>query len=129
VTNQRKHVTQMSTSQREAIERYAHTIPQWSGLHNAHVQARKAKWGVTDADILNALWNGEAIEAHANDAPDIRFIMRHVNNTRAICVCASMRGTVVTVWVNRAGDNHYTLDHSQYQWRINLESVFNTRKG
>jgi len=129
MNNQRKHVTQMTQAERDALERFAHAVPTWCGLSNAHIAERKVKWNVSNADILNALWHGEPVEAHYNNAPDIRFVMRHVNNTRCVCVCASIRGEVITVWVNGIQDNHCTLDHTQYQWRVNLESVFNTQKG
>ena len=127
MTNQRKHVTQMLPTERQMVESFAYTLPFYKGLNNSHIKERKAKWGVSDADILAALWQGEVIEVHANNFPDVRFVMRYQSGERAICTCASMRGEVITVWVNRVSDNHYTLDLDQYQWNVNLTSVFHTR--
>jgi len=126
--NQRKHVTQMSGEEIEALESFAHNLPRYDWNSNPHVRQRMREKRISDSEILATLRKGKAIEAHANNFPDIRFVLRHTIGNRAICVCASMRGGVSTVWANNAGDNHKTLDSSQYQWKANLTSVFHTQK-
>lgn len=127
MTNQRKHVTQMTQAERQAVTAFVRSRSNWSGLDNPHIRERKSKRSVTDADILSAIRLGNIIEAHANNYPAIRFVTRYQLGKRCICVCAAMHGDIVTVWVNNPGDNHKTLNRSEYQWRVNLTSVFNTR--
>ncbi len=127
MTNQRKHVTQMTAQERQAIRCYIDTVPVWQGLSNPHILDRKNKWSVTDADILAAIRHGEIVEAHANNYPSIRFVTRYQLGNRCICVCAAKHGDIITVWINNPGDHHKTLNRSEYQWTVNLTSVFNTR--
>ncbi len=127
MTNLRKHVTQMTDAERMAVESYAHNLGSYR-VDNAHLAERRRKWNLSDIDIINALRYGTVVEAHANNWPDIRFVLRHNKGNRAVCVCANLRGEVITVWANNTGDNHRTLDRSQYQWKENLMNVFGTTK-
>lgn len=125
-TNKRKHFTQMSAQEKSTIETFLHTLTNWQGFNHPHVLDRKSKWSVNDTDIIEALQHGVLIEANANNAPDIRFVIRYAQGNRAVCICVSHRGRIITLWVNGVNDTHFTLDRSQYQWKVNLETVFNT---
>ncbi len=95
------------------------------GFNNPHVIERKNKWNVTDNDIRQA-FKGDLIECHANNLPDIRFVMRKDEGLRSICVCANHTGEIITVWVNTTNDNHSTLKTSEYQWKADMQAVFST---
>ncbi len=119
----------MTPGEKQAIEVFAHNLSRYDWQSNPHVRARMIEKRISDAEIDATLRNGVAIEAHANNYPEIRFVLRHVFGTRAICVCASHRGNVATVWANNVNDHHKTLDASQYQWKEDLTRVFDTLKG
>jgi hypothetical protein len=129
VTNARKHVTQMTRDECIAVEMYAHTLPDYTYDRNPHVVQRMAEKRISYAELLLALRKGTVIECHANNYPEIRYVLRYQSGNRAICVCASHRGNVVTVWANNASDHHKSLDASQYQWKADLTRVFDTLKG
>ena len=124
MTNKRKHVSQMNESERIAVETYAHSLPHYDWKRNAHITDRMAQKRISDAEITLALRKGHIVEVHANNYPEIRYIVRHEIGSRAICVCSSTRGNVITVWTNNTGDKHNTLDASQYQWNVDLTGVF-----
>lgn len=127
MTNQRKHVSQMTPLESNAVAMYVHSVPVWRGLNNRHLKDRKSKWNLSNEEILATLKQGRIIEAHANNAPDIRIVMRHTIGERDVCVCVSVNHDVITAWVNRPDDNHGTLDSAQYQWKENLVNVFGTK--
>jgi hypothetical protein len=129
MTHLKKHCTQMNQDERTLIETYAHSLPVYNWKNNMHVIDRMAEKRISDAEIILALRKGHIIEVHANNYPEIRYVVRHEIGNRAICVCASHKGNVVTVWANNARDNHYTLDASQYKWNVDLTRVFATLKG
>lgn len=125
--NQRKHVSQMSLAERQTLESYAHGLSyRWQS--NPHVEQRMIEKRITEAELTQALHNGQIIECHANNYPEIRFVLRYTIGKRSICACASHRGNVVTVWANNASDNHKSLDASQYQWKTDLIRVIDTLK-
>jgi len=126
--NQRKHYSQMTAEEKRTIESFSHSMPKWAGLNNPHLKSKQSALNISTSDVLNTLWNGEVIEAHYNNAPDVRIVMRYKIQSRDVCVCASMRGEVITAWLNGSTDHHATLDRSQYQWKTNLVTVFNTGK-
>ena len=127
-SNMRKHVTQMHPSEKLAIKQYIASVTYWSGLQGAHITAKKSIRSVNDTEVLQALVHGDVIEAHYNNAPDVRFVTRANISNRAVCVCANTKGHIVTAWVNNTTDNHRTLKSSEYQWQADLTTVFN-RKG
>lgn len=127
--NQRKHYSQMTQSERMSIEAYAHGLATYRWQDNPHLIERQREKRITDAELILALRKGKVVEAHINNYPEIRFVLRYIVNNRAICVCASHHGKVVTAWANNATDNHRTLDRTQYQWKEDLTRVFDTLKG
>ena len=122
--DQRKHHTQMSIAEKSAMRSYIDAIPQWT-LGNGHMRDRLASKGITDTEIYRTIAQGHVIEAHANNYPDIRFVIRHEIGNRAICVCANKQGFVFTAWSNSAHDNHRTLNRTMYAWKVDLTTVFN----
>ena len=124
MTNKRKHVSQMTENEHMVAETYAHTLPRYEWKSNAHVTDRMTQKRISDTEITLALRKGHIVEVHANNYPEIRYIVRHEIGNRAICVCSSTRGNVITVWTNNASDKHNTLDTSQYQWNVDLTGVF-----
>jgi hypothetical protein len=127
-TNQRKHVTQMSRREITRVLEHIQGLT-LSGFDNPHVRERKSKWDVSDADIRQAIRSGELIECHANNYPDIRFVMRNDSGLRSICVCSNVSGEIITVWVNTVNDNHSTLRLAEYQWKADLTNVFDALGG
>ena len=119
----------MNQAERAKVETYAHSLPAYNWKNNPHVIDRMAEKRISDSEIVLALRKGHIIEVHANNYPEIRYVLRHAIGKRAICVCASHKGNVITVWANNATDNHYTLDASQYKWNVDLTRVFDTLKG
>lgn len=124
MTNQRKHATQMTDRERALVSNYVHSIGHWDGLNNPHLRERKVKWNLTDAEIIEAIKSGEVIEAHANNAPDIRVVLRRTIGMRDVCVCVSANQRVVTAWINNTNDTHGTLRLADYQWHVDLANVF-----
>ena len=120
MTNKRKHVSQMTENERMAAETYAHTLPRYEWKSNAHVTDRMTQKRISDAEVTLALRRGHIVEIHGNNAPDIRFVMRYETDKRAVCVCSSTKGNVITVWANALNDNHHTLDLSQYKWNVDI---------
>lgn len=123
MTNQRKHITQMTRTEITAVTGHLRALSV-KGLNNPHVIERKSKWNVTDAEIVSAVKHGDLIECHANNYPDIRMVTRKDEGMRSICVCCNKTGEIVTVWVNTVNDNHSTLRVDEYKWQADLTSVF-----
>ena len=121
--NQRKHYTQMSIAEQTAMRSYIDTIPQWT-LGNGHMRDRLASKGITDTEIYRTIAQGHVIEAHANNYPDVRFVLRHEIGNRAICICANKQGFVFTAWSNNSHDNHRTLNRTMYAWQVDLTAIF-----
>jgi hypothetical protein len=128
MTNQRKHVTQMTRNEVSAILDYIQGL-RLTGFDNTHVAERKDKWCVSDGEIRQAIKRGDLIECHANNLPDVRMVMRADCGIRSVCVCLSHTGEIVTVWVNTTNDHHATLRTDEYQWKANLSHVFGALKG
>jgi hypothetical protein len=123
-TDQRKHVIQMSRFETQAVEAFIQSVRGWQGLNNPHITGRKEMWNVTDSEIMSAIRNGEIIEVHNNNAPEVRAVVRADIGNRAICVTVSLtKQSVVTVWVNTTADNHSGLRLSEYKWGANLMAV------
>jgi hypothetical protein len=124
MTDQRKHRIQMSNFEADAVTTFIQSIRGWSGLNNPHLTERKAKWNVADHEIAAALREGEIIEVHNNNAPEIRAVVRADIGMRSICVTVSLTNkSVVTMWVNTTNDNHFTLRTEEYKWVVNLRQL------
>ncbi len=118
----------MSQEEKQALESFAHSLPRYDWMRNPHVKTRMIEKRISEHELTLALRKGHVIECHANNYPEIRFVLRYTIGNRAICACASHKGNVVTVWANNAGDHHKTLDASQYQWKADLTRVLDTLK-
>ena len=125
--NQRKHRIQMSQLEIDEMESYIHKQEVWANIGNIltrHAKSRMSQWKVNSAEVLGTIRSGKIIEVHCNAYPDVRALLRKEFGKYAVCVVVSLvRKEVVTVFVNQANDNHYTLDHSQYQWKCDLTAL------
>jgi hypothetical protein len=127
MTNQRKHYQQMTEAEREAMKAYIRGI-NWGTRLNPHLMERMTEKHITPEELLYVLQNGTPVEAHRNNAPQVRFVMRAtVKPGKDVCVCASRDGSVITAWVNHSNDHHRTLRVEEYQWHTDLTRVFATR--
>jgi hypothetical protein len=124
--NQRKHYTQMTPSEVSAVKSFVTSVPYWD-MSSRHLSDKLGQCALTQSDILYALRNGDVLECHANNAPDIRIVVRAIRGNRAVCVCVNTRGYVCTAWVNNCTDHHRTLKTHEYQWIVDLTNVFNRR--
>jgi len=124
MTDQRKHRIQMSNFEADAVTTFIQSIRGWSGLNNTHLTDRKSKWNVTDGEILQALREGEIVEVHNNNAPEIRAVVRADIGYRSICVTVSLTNkSIVTMWSNTTNDQHFTLRTEEYKWVVNIRQL------
>ena len=120
----RKHVIQMNPREADTVTTFINSIRGWQGLNQTHITERKAKWNVTDAEILIAIRDGEIIEVHNNVPDEIRAVVRANIGLRSVCVTVSLTTkSIVTVWINTVNDNHFTLRQEEYGWKVNLMQV------
>ena len=120
-TNRRKHFIQMNSREADAVTTVVNSIRGWQGLNQPHINERKAKWNVTDAEILSALRSGQIVEVHNNVPGELRAVIREDIGFRSVCVTVSLTTkSLVTVWVNTVNDNHFTLRTEEYGWQVNL---------
>ena len=111
----------MSISEIQAVEAAAHKVA--SVRLGSHAAERMAEKGIKPSMVEACVRYGRAIEIH-NEAWELRVVLRHEQNRVATCVVLGLKsGTVVTVWKNRANDNHRTLDLSVYQWKADVASI------
>jgi hypothetical protein len=124
-TDQRKHAIQMSRFESDAVENFIKSVKAWGGMDNNHLVGRKKElWNVSDAEVMSAIRNGDVIEVHYNNAPEVRAVVRAEIGNRAICVTVSLTNkSVITVWVNTLADNHSGLRMAEYRWNTNLMQV------
>lgn len=114
----------MSNFEADAVTTFIQSIRGWSGLNNPHITERKAKWNVSDYEITSAIRDGEIIEVHNNNAPEIRAVVRADIGMRSICVTVSLTSkSIVTMWVNTTNDSHFTLRLEEYKWVVNLRQL------
>jgi hypothetical protein len=119
-SNRRKHRFQMSSMEINLLEGKIHS---YSELKlSPHALARMNEKDVTEQEIRQTLRYGRVIEVHNNIADDIRALVRLDRKKKAAtCVVISLcSGEVKTAYKNDKGDNHKTLDASQYMWNANM---------
>jgi len=123
-TNRRKHVIQMNRREADEVTSFVNSVRTWKGFNQTHITERKAKWNVTDSEIVSALQTGEIIEVHNNVPGELRAVIRQDIGLRSICVTVSLTTkSVVTMWVNTTNDSHATLRMEEYGWQINLVAL------
>lgn len=114
----KKHRQQMTPLESEAIEHLVRGLDVQRIARHAHDRMREK--GVTEAQILQTLRTGQAIEIH-NDANELRVLLRANVADWSACVVFSLdRQTVVTVWRNQVSDTHKTLRIAEYRWTVNV---------
>jgi len=100
------------------IENLMHRQEHWSDDAN-HISDRMHSKHITAADVLDVLKTGYVIEV--NHTADLCVTMRKDYEDRSVCVVVNLPTRfVVTSWINRTDDVHYTLDMHKYRWRVNL---------
>ena len=130
MSNQRKHVTQMTNAEVDSVSALIRSIRDWDGNDSPHLKERKRHWNVTDAEVQSAIHNGTLIEVHRNNFPDVRAVLRHDVGMRSVNVTISLvQHTVITVWINAIDDRHSTLKIAEYAWGGSLIPVLSTLRG
>ena len=121
LTNRRKHVIQMNPREADTVTSFVNSVRNWRGLNQVHITDRKAKWNVTNAEIVGALQEGSIVEVHNNVPGELRAVVRADIGMRSVCVAVSLTTkSVVTMWVNTVNDTHFTLRVEEYGWTVNL---------
>jgi len=121
MTNQRKHRQQMTLREIARVENLVHAQTCWigDGPHVNTLPLRGREVSVTEA--YDTLRTGQVIEVNRNK--DLCVLMRKNYADHAVCVVVNLLTKwIVTMWQNRIGDNHSTLDLNQYQWKVDLIS-------
>lgn len=122
VPRHRKHRSQASPLEIQAIEKLVHATRGW--YISPHAVSRQKTRVFTWQDILDTLRAGDLIEV--NQTPvDTRVVFRFdVDANASCCVCASIiKPLVISVWFNHPTDNHDTIDLTQYRWVVNLQKL------
>ena len=119
--DKRKHYTQMTDDETKAV---LHAVRSNTYTLGFHAVERMNQKRVTDAQINTMLGYGKVIEAHNNNASEIRVLMRgKVGGKWCNAVVSLTTKRVVTCYWNNLDDTHRTLDKSQYRWTVDLKTV------
>jgi hypothetical protein len=119
----RKHTKQMSPLEREVLRQAIDSLDITSWAHfGDHSVDRLVEKGLSAVDIVNTIKFGEIIEAHNKKEHDIRVLLRQpTKRGSSVCVVVSLRdGNIVTGYENKNKDKHFTLDWSEYKWKVDL---------
>ena len=120
--SRRKHVKQMSKREKDYLRE---TIDGLQNLYiTRHCNERIDLKVMTPEEVLRSVRHGNIIECHNNVSNDIRILVRHDrDHPLSICTVVSLKNeAIVTSYPNPKSDRHFTLDWSQYRWRVDLES-------
>jgi hypothetical protein len=91
---------------------------------SSHAVLRMRSKNVSGSQILASLSYGKVIECHNNVASEIRILMRGKVAGNYVCTVVSLTtNQIVTCYWNQAGDNHKTLDKSEYTWDSDLTRI------
>jgi hypothetical protein len=114
----RKHYTQMSPGE---IQHLLAAVRQRNYDFIPHAFDAMGNRRITPQQVMAVLSYCSIIEAHENVPGDLRVLVRGKIKGDFVCVVLSLtRSTVVTVYWNRAGDYHKTLDKTVYSWTADL---------
>lgn len=113
----KKHFSQMSPRERQAVTAYVSKLP--VKTIRSHYVDRATERSFTAQEVRDAITTGDVIEVH-NDIPgDLRALVRDDKGT---CVVISLvSGEVITVFYNHPTDTHDTIDMGKYRWQVDLE--------
>jgi len=116
----RKHRNEMTESEINAVEAHVHGLTPVIG---GHTPERMAEKRVAVHEAVNCVRYGKVIEVH-NERISLRAVMRHNCGREAVCAVVEIEsGNIITVWKNRATDNHATLNMAAYGWKANMASM------
>lgn len=121
----RKHTKQMSPREREVLREAIDSLDITSWAHFGHHSVeRLVEKGLSAVDIVNTIKFGDIIEAHNKIEGDIRVLLRQpTKRGSSVCVVISLlRGNIVTGYENNNKDKHFTIDWSEYKWKVDLSS-------
>lgn len=77
-----------------------------------HATGKRKELNISYEDIVDTIRYGSIIEIH-NEFKNIRVLIRHYN--KGICLVLTPKtSTIVTIYINRKGDNHDNLDRTLY---------------
>lgn len=120
--NKRKHYSQMSQDETAAVInavrsiRKANTTP--------YFRTRMQERAISNVDIALTLTQGKIIEAHNNNAAEVRILVQAlVRNKLCNVVISLTTKNLITCYWNNLNDTHRTLDKSAYKWNVNLKTV------
>lgn len=124
--DKRKHRSQMTPAEIEALETLVHSQPSSFWHFGPHAIERMGPKGVTKEAALETLRVGYLVEIHENK--DLCVVFRNdtgPNNARSsVCVVVALRTRwFVTCWRNGKQDNHQSLDLSKYRWGVDVGSL------
>ena len=112
----RRHFTQMTN---EEIRALIVAVRARSYSWSQHALDRMTEKRISGAQISAVLSYGSIVELHNEVSNELRVLVRGKVKGVFVCVVVSLTtNEIVTAYVNRAGDYHQTLDHSQYGWSI-----------
>ena len=128
MTSQRKHVTQMSLAERLWIWDRVKSIPYWkkTDYTNKRLQQRR----IHMLQALETVKHSEIIEYHIKDNSR-RILLRGTKlyQNHVVCVVFDIDvETIITAYWNETDDTHETLNHSQYNEKINIIKEFEWKK-
>lgn len=120
----RKHVTQMSSSEKDLIRRRFKAVKNWEITDHVNDRIVEKNYSITTDDFLDLMKNGEIVEYeqklffNANKLSEL-VVLKHVRDRGGIkdklhLVFDLSDNRIVTVWINSYDDNHDTLDMGIY---------------
>lgn len=119
--NKRKHYTQMSPDETQAI---LNAVRSNTYTPLPHARERMNQKRVNESQINVMLGYGKVIEVHNNTVSEIRVLMRgKVAGKWCNAVVSLTTKCIVTCFWNELNDTHRTLDRSQYKWSVDLKTV------
>lgn len=126
MTEQRKHVKQMTPTEVEAITSLVRGLASTLSL-TGHASERLSAKGISLSEVQSAVRNGKLVEFKQAASGHYRALVRHDGQFKACCVVVEFGSKqVITAWTNSVNDKHFTLDWNQYQWKSDLTALIHS---
>jgi hypothetical protein len=121
MNDNRKHHSQMNTDEvRNLMSKVRNTQFEFTPYTQFRMNGRR----ITEQQVKAMLTYCTVIEAHNNIASEIRVLVRGKVQGDFVCAVVSLTTKkFVTVYRNRNGDHHASLDKSIYKWQANLATI------
>lgn len=92
--------------------------------YHPHAVRRMGEKRISQDEVKASLSYGSIVEAHNDNNGELRLLVRGKVRGDFVCSVVSLTtNEIVTVYRNRAGDHHQTLDKSAYKWTANLTEL------